>query len=222
MVVDSIKEYLKKKEKKVFDLREFMLEKHYIPEAEEINEYDYLMSCEPTNCWVGEAIRKEMFYMNGRDYSENLMLKAFSLDRLLLFKRLIVPFLERGGNVFQERSISTTLIQQPVHDPRITISRILKESGHDYILQHLPDYLVIINVDPEKTIQWIEKREKKDNDMYEKLMLQKQFAKRYNSKWFKKIFKERGTEVLFIDNNSTEKDLIAKSIYLMKSLRRLK
>ncbi|MBD3280088.1 hypothetical protein GF389_01005, partial [Candidatus Dojkabacteria bacterium] len=135
IAVNYAKEYFNTK--KVYDIREHMRKRHDLPEPEELEQHDVILSAEPTHSWVGAAIRQEMFYDNGRDYTGHNMLSAYSLDRLLLYKRVLVPFRKKGGIIIQERTFSTTLIQQPVqkHEP-VDIDTIVDHPNHRFVLKN--------------------------------------------------------------------------------------
>ncbi|MBN1331351.1 hypothetical protein JW978_00495 [Candidatus Dojkabacteria bacterium] len=199
VAVNYAKEYFNKNE--VYDLRDHMRKYNNLPEASDLKKYKVILSAEPTHSWVGAAIRQEMFYDNGRDYTGENMLSAYSLDRLILYKRVLVPFRELGGIVIQERTISTTLIQQPVQEHKpVDIDTIINHPNHEYILKNLPDEIIIYRVDPKKVGEWLFVREEQENDIFEKLKMQKKFQKRWESTWFKEFFEKRGTKISYIDN----------------------
>lgn len=205
VAVNYAKKYFEKKD--VFDLRDYMRSEHKLPEAEEVEKYKIILSAEPTHSWIGAAIRQEMFYDNGRDYTGYNMLSAYSLDRLILYKRLLVPLRAEGKIIIQERTITTTVIQQPVHKNKpVDTDTIMEHPNHRYILENLPDLAVIFKVDPKKVMKWLSIREEQENDIYENLEMQTKFQERWESDWFRKMFESRGLTIKYLENHKSLKE----------------
>ena len=101
--------YLRKQGKKVFDLKDYWRHSRSLPEPEDLYMYDVVLSAEPTFSLVGGAIRDELIRTNKRYYSTLAIATAFSLDRLILYKRIIIPLLEKGKTVIQDRSFTTCI-----------------------------------------------------------------------------------------------------------------
>ncbi|MDP3244708.1 MAG: hypothetical protein Q8M83_03570, partial [bacterium] len=59
-IIDVWKKQLQKQGKSVFDLREYGKKKKEMPTYEQIKKYQVIISCEPTFCWTGLAIRQEI------------------------------------------------------------------------------------------------------------------------------------------------------------------
>src|SRR3989344_3024437 len=90
-IVDGLAEWAEKKAMKILDIRSYCSEKNDFPSDAEINDAEVLISCEPTFCYVGKAIRDELVRANGRQYSAWSLAQAFSLDREILYRRVIIP-----------------------------------------------------------------------------------------------------------------------------------
>lgn len=206
-----------------FDLVDYWLTHKDYPVPEDLMEYDFLLSSEPTHGWIGRAIRKEMFYDNGRNYSEKSMLNAFALDRHILARRLTVPLRKAGKHIFQERSFATGLIQQARKGSDVTWDDILNHPDHQLILENLPDMILVVDIDPHFAAELMGKRpeEEKDHDVYEELERQKEFAERYRSEEFRKLFEDRGVEVKYIKNDSDPKGLIDQATKVFEDLMEL-
>ncbi|MBT4824094.1 deoxynucleoside kinase [Candidatus Woesearchaeota archaeon] len=201
VVVNTLKEYFDNKGLKVFDLREHCKEHLSFPEFSEIEEYDVIINAEPTYSHVGIAIRDEIIRENERKYSGLSTAHAFALDREILYKKLLIPALEKGKTVIQERGLVTSFVYQPIQLERISLKDILNIPGNRLALKYRPDLLIITKVDPQVVIHRLKNREKKDNAIFEKLVFQRQVANRYESEWLSKLFSGRGSQVQFLDTN---------------------
>jgi len=114
VIVNALKKWAEQKQLKVFDLRDYCMENNRFPEPEEINDFDAIVSGEMSYCWVGRALRKEIVRKNNRNYSITSTAHAFSLDREILYKMVIIPALKQGKYVFQERGVISSIVYQPV------------------------------------------------------------------------------------------------------------
>ena len=90
VAVEALKEHLEMKGLKIFDLRKHCKEHVSFPKYEEIQEYDVIVSAEPTYGFVGRAIRDEIIKESTRKYSGTSTAHAFSLDREILYKKLLI------------------------------------------------------------------------------------------------------------------------------------
>src|SRR3989338_8440508 len=108
-----------------------------LPEPEALSDYGAILSAEPTFSFVGKAIRDEMVRANNRKYSAMSLAYAFSLDREILYKRIIIPALSAGKHVFQERGVVTSIVYQPVQE-KIQLNEIMKLPGNKLALDYPP------------------------------------------------------------------------------------
>lgn len=216
VAIDSLKEYSLSKGMKVLDLREYWKKQEGFPD---ISEYDVIVSAEPTFTNIGKKIRQEMI-KNGSNYNAKEIAKAYSDDRYELYKKIILPAIESGKNVFQERGVITSLAYQPLMENSYTIDEIIELEGNRFCLEHAPDLLVITVVNPEVVIERLSKREKQDNAMFEELEFQKRLEKVYESKWIKELFESKGSKVVYLDTNppKTVNDTKEKIIESFKEL----
>ena len=216
VAIDSLKESALSKGLKVLDLREYWKTQEGFPN---ISEYDVIVSAEPTFTNIGKKIREEMI-KNGSGYSAEEITKAYSDDRYELYKKIIIPAIESGKTVFQERGVITSLAYQPLMKNSYTIDEIIDLEGNKFCLEHAPDLLVITVVNPEVVIDRLSKREKQDDAMFEKLEFQKRLEKVYESKWLKELFELKGSKVVYLDTNppKTVNDTKEKIIELFRDL----
>ncbi|MBI2143008.1 hypothetical protein HYU20_01550 [Candidatus Woesearchaeota archaeon] len=147
-IVDALQKWAEMKGMKVLDLRMYCREKGAFPEPWEVEEYDAVVSAEPTFCFVGKAIREELIRATDRKYSAMTLAQAFSLDREILYKRVLIPAIKAGKHVFQERGISSSLVYQPVQE-RIQLSELLRLSGNKTAMQFAPGLFIVATVKPE-------------------------------------------------------------------------
>ncbi len=223
-VASGLKQYFESKNKKVFDLREYAKEKHEIPELTEINDYDVIISAEPTYAYIGKAIRDEIIRDNGRKYLALSTAQAFSLDREILYRKLIIPALEAGKIIIQERGVITSAVYQPVQLEKITLMDILNLPGNKLALKYSPNLLIITQVDPLVVIQRLKARtEKKDNAIFETLDFQRKIEERYQSPWLKQLFESKGSKVVYLNTNAptTEEDTKKKAIEIIEATLKL-
>jgi len=215
LIVNGIAEHLKAQGKKVFELKEFWKTSHLLPEPGELNEYDVIISAEPTYSMVGVAIREEIIRNNDRTYSALATATAFSLDRLVLYKRLVIPLLEKGKTIIQDRSVTTSIVYQPIQAEPLSLGKVLGLEGNKLALEHRPDLLIITDVKAEVCAQRLSARDdKKDNAIFENLTFQKKAYKRFKSKWFRKLFEEKGSKVVYLDADKPKQEVVNDAVKL--------
>lgn len=197
-IADALMELVESENKKILDIRSFCQEKGTFPEPEELSEYDIILSAEPSFCYVGAAIRDELIRNNDRKYSAWSLTQAFSLDREILYKRVIIPALKAGKHVIQERGVVSNIVYQPVQE-HIQLNELMKLPGNKLALQFAPDLLLIAKVNPDTVMKRLKDREKKDDSIFENLLFQKQINERYNSDWLKGLFERFGSKVMYIE-----------------------
>jgi dTMP kinase len=214
VAADSLKEYFK--DKKIIDLREYWKENEGFPD---ISEYDIIISAEPTFTGIGKHIREKLI-KNGTTHSSKEIAEAYSNDRLELYKKIIIPALEQGKIIIQERGVITSLAYQPMMGESYTLEEIKQLEGNKFCLEHSPNLLVITTVKPEVVIERLNSREKRDDAIFEKIEFQKKVEKIYESDWLKKIFEDKGSKVVYLDTNppKTVEDTKKKIIELFKEI----
>lgn len=200
VIVDTFADWAEAKGMKVLDLRSFCREKGAFPEPAEIMSYDAIVSSEPTFCYVGKAIREELVRATERKYSALSLAGAFSLDREILYQRVIIPAMKAGKFVFQERGLPSTLVYQPVQD-RIQVSELLKLPGNRLAIQNAPSLLLIAAVSAETVMKRLGVREKKDESVFDNLSFQRRLEERYSSEWLRQLFEQHGSVVRYISTD---------------------
>jgi thymidylate kinase len=171
--------------------------------------YDVLITAEPTYAGIGHVIRNEIVENNGRRYSSESEIQAFSLDRLVNMMKLVNPALENGLNVLQSRCIASTLTYQMLRaqeeglNPEVVRARILAHEGNRLQLERAPDLLVIPTIDnPEHLMQRLRSRrvkEKDDNAIYDNIEFQMKLKPLYESDWLRELFESHGSRVAYLN-----------------------
>lgn len=199
-IVYHFGKWAKKMKLKVLDLRQYGQKHHSLPKPSELKGYDVVLSAEPTFSLIGRAIRDELVKDNKREYSAHATAQAYALDRYLLYQRVIVPALERGLFVFQERGVTTSIAYQPLQAEPIYLPEILGYEGNKLALKYRPDLLIITKLPPHMVMKRLDNRmAKKDDSIFENLPFLKKAARHFNSQWFKKIFEKEGSKVVYVD-----------------------
>jgi len=211
-IIKALADWASAKKMKIFDLKNYWKTKHAFPEPDEIKNYDVIVSCEPTFSMVGQAIREEIVRDNNRGYSAWTTAQAFSLDREILYRRVIIPALEQGKIIFQERGVTTSMIYQPVQKEPLELEKIIELSGNQLALKYRPDLLIITLVDPKEAVRRLAERDKKDNTIFEKLPFLEKLAARFTAPWFRKIMEKQGSKFVYLKTDKTVYDTIEESI----------
>lgn len=209
---NAMAEWLRAKGHRLFDLVAFQKEHHRLPELEEIGEADAFLSAEPTFCWTGSAIREEIIRSNsGRTYSGRTTAIAFSLDRHILFSRVILPFLRAkpGRWVLQDRGVISSLAYQPLQDEQVTLEWLQTLEGNALELSRPPERLLLLRVAPDIALARISKREATDEgrQIYENASFQEKLAARYRDPEVLAPYTKGGTTVVEIDATQTPEEV---------------
>ncbi len=205
VVISALGSWASSRGLKVLDLRGAQ----DIPEFKTLDA-DVILSAEPTFSLVGRAIREELIKNNGRDYSSKTVANAFALDREILFRRLVIPAIQAGKYVFQERGLVSSLVYQPVQN-KLSLKYLLDLPGNKLSVETAPNLLLILDVDPKVSMDRLGLREKKDDSIFENLAFQKKIRRRYRSDWLKKLFESHGTRVVYLDTTKSSKQETEKA-----------
>ncbi len=201
-VTTALRRYEEKKGKRVLDLREYWKEHNNIPEIEEVKEHDIFVSYEPTSSMIGKVIREELIRKNKqRKYSGLSTAQAFALDREILYKKFLVPAMQAGKTIFQERGVISSLVYQPIQLEQISLMDIMKLPGNSFAIKNAPSLLIIIDLDPDIALKRLKERKKQDNAIFEEILFLRRIAARYKSDWIQKVFEKGGTKIVYLNTN---------------------
>lgn len=216
--VQAWKDYLTAQGETIFDLKHFWQTSGKYPELHEIKSYDFVFSCEPTFTGIGKVIREELI-KNGAGYPAQALAEAYSLDRLVLYKKILIPVLSSGKCVIEDRGVSTTLAYQSLQNPEFTFEKLSQFVGNALALENRPDHLVIAKVSPATANARIKNRfDKNDDAIFEKLEFQKKSAEVYYSPEYQKIFTDRGTKIHYLNADAEIDIMKEESVNLLKKL----
>lgn len=190
-VINAVKETFRAEGKRVFDLADWSANHNDPPTFDDVRDYDVLFTFEPTKQWIGRAIRYEMSQTEN-PYSGLELAHAFALDRLVQYRRLIVPAREAGKIVIQDRSVTSSIAYQPIMPDGPTLESLLELPGNAFALQHAPDMIILTQIDP----SLLAERHKRNDDskgVFENIELLTKVQERFHSEWFKELFEKHGT-----------------------------
>lgn len=193
----------------VFDSVKFSVEKGRLPTLEEIGSSQVILTAEPTRCGIGKVIREEMIAKNGRDYSSDAQIQAYSLDRLVQMKALVIPALTAGKRVIQSRCFAETLNYQLLEaikegkDPKAVRKNVLSHEGNKLQMKYAPSLLIIPTIDDVNEImRRIEARKadgKDDNCVFENAEFQGKLKPLFEDEWLRNLFVSRGSRVQYLN-----------------------
>ncbi|MDP3698443.1 MAG: hypothetical protein Q8R47_02555 [Nanoarchaeota archaeon] len=198
-------EEAKKEGKRVYDIHEFWKNNDYHPSPTDlIGNFDVVITSEPTFCGIGRYIRNELIARNGRSYSPRAVAEAYALDRHILYEQLLVPLLQKGIDVYQSRSFSSSITfqRQSALDvgEDLSIAEIMSIPGNKYCAEHPMDYLAIPTIkDAAEVMQRLADREKDDNCKFENLEFQLKLKPHFESEEFRNLFASLGVKLAYMD-----------------------
>lgn len=194
-ILEAWKQCLADEGRTLFDLKDYWKEHGKHPEFSEIKSYDFILASEPSYVGVGKVIREELI-KNGTSYPGRAIAEAYSLDRLIIYNKIVIPALREGKSIIQDRGVSTSLCYQPLTDPSISADWLSSLSGNALALEHRPDHLILLEIDPERATNRLAQRlNKQDDAIFEKLDFQRKIAKVFASPEYQQFFTARGTQV---------------------------
>lgn len=218
-VVNAWKEYLTNAGNAFFDLKEYQKKFDRYPDYHETKSYDFIFSHEPSSAGIGRVIREE-FIRNDTNYPPLAIAEAYALDRLVLYKKIVVPALAEEKCVITDRGVSTSICYQNILDPKnLTFDALGKIPGNAFTLQHPPQHLILIDIDPKVALQRLGGRVgKNDNAIFEKLDFLTKAANIYKSEAYRHFFTKLGTKVHYLPGNDSIDIMKANSIALLKQI----
>ncbi len=217
-ILEAWKQYLAGEGNALFDLKDYWKENGRHPDFAELKSYDFILTSEPSYVGVGKVIREELI-KKGTSYPGRAIAEAYALDRLIIYTKIIVPALREGKCIIQDRGVSTSLCYQPLTDPSVTPAWLSSLSGNALALEHRPDHLILLKIDPERAMKRLAERyEKQDDAIFEKLDFMKKTAEVFASPEYQKFFTIHGTQVHYLPSNEELAIMKEKSIALLKNL----
>ncbi len=216
-LMKAAKFWAESRDYKIFDLLEWNKDHVEPPTYDQVKDYDIYFTFEPNKAWTGAAIRYELSRTDD-PYPGIVLAQALSLDRLIMYKRLILPALVDNKIIIQDRSVSTSIAYQPIMDETITLDEVMNLPGNKLALENKPDLLVLTDLDPEAIIERIKNRDDDSKGVFENLEFLKKVAERYRSDWYSEIFFKQGTSVHTFDTRIPKQAMTINFIKLLEKL----
>lgn len=201
-VVQAMFDELQAKSLKCFRLQDWSQD--HPPTFEEIPDFDVYFTFEPTRQWVGAAIRKEMSQTKN-PYDGKELAYAFALDREIMYRRLIIPALQAGKMIVQDRGVSTSLVYQPVMPNSISLEEVASLPGNKLALEHAPDHLILTSASIEQIAERIHTRPATQGavGVFVDVELMKRVDIVYRAPRFRELFESNGTQFHLLDTGNT-------------------
>ena len=189
------------------------------PTFAEIADFDVYFTFEPTRQWIGAAIRGEMS-RSDEPYGGEELAHAFAIDREIMYRRLIMPALEAGKIVVQDRGVSTSIIYQPIQSNSLSLEEILNLPGNKLALQLAPSHLILTSTPVEKIVDRIRNRPAAQGaaGVFADVELARRVDARYREPWFRELFESRGTQIHTLDTSGTLEESQANAVSLITQL----
>jgi len=209
------------REAKILNLDKYQREHGIYPEFEvrgsenyvDPKSYDIYIGSEPTFCMIGKAIREEITKNNSRDYSADFTARAFSKDRLIWYKRVVLPLLKAGRILVQSRSVLSSIIFQSIQaqkrEENLEVNYIVNLSGNRLALDNAPDVIIIPTiVSAELVMKRLQAKDGKiDDSLFENLKFQESIKPFYESQAIKEYFEGMGTKVRYVSAEGTMEEV---------------
>ena len=220
-IIQAWKDCLAKEGNTIFDLKNYWKEKNAYPNFSKIKPCDFVFSCEPTRVGIGKVIREELI-RGGNEYPTDVIADAYSIDRFVLYTKILIPLLKKRKNIIQDRGISSTLAYQTIKNG-VPFEDVVALAGNRLALKNRPDHLVIISTNPETACQRLKLRpEKKDDAIFEKLEFMKKISAQFRSKKYQEIFNKCGTQIHYLSGEEKIDIMKKQSIALLKNILNIK
>jgi thymidylate kinase len=217
-IVSAWKKYLTDQGKSIFDLKNFIKENDRYPEPSEFSGCDFIFSAEPTYTGIGKVLREELIN-NKNNYSAEAIAQAHSLDRLVLYTKVLIPLLNEGKTIIQDRGLSTSLVYQPVQDSRLTLETVAVLPGNRLAAQYRPDHLILMSIQPEIAFNRLTSRtDKQDDAIFEKIDFLKKSSEKYHEEKYSTFFKNLGTQLHYLSGEEKIDIMNKQSVDLLKAI----
>ncbi|MBI2041279.1 MAG: hypothetical protein HYT16_04220 [DPANN group archaeon] len=221
----GLAEYLMNSGRSVFSLKDYWAKYNAHPIISDIGRNKVITSSEPTYVGVGKSIRDVLIKRSpDRSYSASSVAQAFSLDRLILYKEILLPAMKYNKWVLQSRGVSTSLAYQPIQaqmqGDSLSINDIICLEGNRLALDNVPDLLLIPMVSNiGRLAQRLAARSgKQDDAIFEITTFQEMADRAFKSQEFREIFEKRGTDVRFFNADGTVAENRAAAIKVLESV----
>ena len=214
-ILKTIHEWAQTCEHKTFRLQDWTQTQP--PRFEDISEFDVYFTYEPTRTWVGSAIRYELS-REDEPYGGEELAHAFALDRQIMYRRLILPALNAGKTIIQDRGVSTSFVYQPVMPGGLSLEAVMNLPGNRLALEHVPDTLILTHVSADTAFKRILNRNDESKGVFADLAFLKKQETRFASDWFRNLFASKGTRVIELDTSGSLEETQKAATKLINNL----
>ncbi len=197
--------------------QEWFLEHKRPPSFKDLSDADVLFTQEPTRWWIGAGIREELSRTDS-PYSSRTLAHAFALDRQIQYKTLILPALEAGKTVIQDRSVTSSLVLQPLMQDGPGVAELLALEGNALAMNHAPNHLILTHIDPATALSRLASRVYENKGVFEFSELLQKSHTAFHSDWFRSLFEQHGTSIHTIDTSRSIEAMCSDMIELIDSL----
>jgi thymidylate kinase len=203
--------------RKIFDVSKWSKRNHRLPELSDFFDLkkgkivDLILVAEPTYVGIGDTIRNEIVLRNERAYSPQATVQAYSLDRLVLLSKVVLPARAVGIDILSSRSCASTLTYQALQalqkgeDVEEIRKMILVNEGNKLQLENAPNLLIIPKVsDAQEIMRRMEKRKsegKDDHSEFDNEEFQAKLSLLYEDSSLRDLFESYGSVVRYLDAN---------------------
>lgn len=193
------------------------------PRFEDVAGADVFFTYEPTRSWVGAAIRGELS-REDQPYGGMEIAHAFSLDRQILYRRLVLPALAAGKTVIQERSVSSSIVYQPIMAGGPTLEELLALPGNAQAMANTPHHVILTRIRPETSVTRLANRDKHlsafggARGVFGNVDYLKRVEERFRAPWYRELWEKAGTQVHELDTDRPFPDVRADAERLIDTL----
>lgn len=198
--------------KTVVDLRKIMTEEKRFPSPKDWMCVDVVITTEPTYTHAGAALRE--YLLKNPAYNPLTVAHAFSVDREMHYREIILPALAEGKHILSERGVTSSLAYQVTAglDEKVIASL----PGNALALTHAPNFLIYAQLSAKTAVERLAKRTgKQDNAYFEKQSFLERLAARYDDPTFRSLLTSRGAKWVDVSTEGTlesTKDLHIRTI----------
>lgn len=195
--------------------------------SERLADCDVLFVSQPTHVGIGQAIREELMLDHGgkRSYNAWSLAQAFALDREVLYRRTILPFLHAkpGRIVIQVRGLMSSLVYQTLQAEdehmALTVRQLLDLPGNRVELSRRPDLTLLLTISPETAAMRLRKRTQKvDGDVFADPRFQARVSLRYREKAVLEPFTSLGTKIVFVNAEKTKQEVATECFRALRAV----
>lgn len=216
-ILKATKNWFQESGARIFDLAVWNESHNSPPNFEDAAYADVLFTFEPTRTWIGSAIREELSKTE-TSYSAKSMAHAFSLDREIMYKRLILPALKAGKIIIQDRGVTTSIVYQSFMDDSMSLKELITLPGNKLALENPPNHLILPEITAHEAFLRGQKRSESKGVFSENLSDLEKWNERFHAQWFQELFTKKGTNIHTISTETPLADTLTQAKQLFQKL----